>query len=128
MTESPPLLTTRHWLDEDGTVRGKVLPGANYRIEEAIRSIEIIENLGGGRPRGLLMDITEMRSMSREARAYFGEPSRARAVYAVALIVNSLLSRSIGNFILGFNRPVVPVRLFTDEAEAIAWLRSFHYL
>jgi hypothetical protein len=125
MTQDTLLLTTRHWLDDDGTIRGKVQPGANYRIEEAVRSMEIIERLGGGRPRGLLMDITEMRSMSREARAFFGEADRARAVYAVALIVNSLLSRSIGNFILGFNRPVVPVRLFTDEAEAVAWLRSF---
>ena len=125
MESTPPLFTTRHWVAEDGTIRGKVLPGANYRIEEAVRSMEIIERLGGGRPRALLMDITEMRSMTREARAFFGEPARAHAVYAVALIVNSLLSRAIGNFILGYHRPAVPVRLFTNESEAIAWLHSF---
>ena len=51
-------------------------------------------------------------------------PSR-RARVAIALLVGSPLSRVIGNFFVGLNRSTFPLRLFTSEEEAIAWLRTF---
>ena len=45
--------------------------------------------------------------------------------HAVALLVGSPLSRAIGNFYLGFNRPTVPTRIFNAEAAALEWLQTF---
>ena len=50
---------------------------------------------------------------------------RGRVSAAVALLIGSPMSRVIGNFYLGFNRPQTPTRLFTDTDEAEAWLRTF---
>jgi hypothetical protein len=35
------------------------------------------------------------------------------------------LSRALGNFFLGLNKPSMPTRLFDDQEQALAWLRGF---
>jgi hypothetical protein len=35
------------------------------------------------------------------------------------------VARAIGNFFMGLNKPLIPTRLFTSEAEALGWLREF---
>ncbi|MDH5682649.1 MAG: hypothetical protein OEZ36_13750 [Spirochaetota bacterium] len=37
---------------------------------------------------------------------------------------NSPISRVIGNFFLGLNRPLFPVKLFTEKNEASKWLAN----
>ena len=59
-----------------------------------------------------------------DARAYYSSDEAARQTCGVALIVGSAVSRVIGNFFIGLNKPPYPTRLFTDEAEAIAWLQK----
>ncbi len=46
-------------------------------------------------------------------------------VSAVALIVDTPLSRILGTFFLSVNKPPYPVRMFDDEESAVAWLRAF---
>jgi hypothetical protein len=41
------------------------------------------------------------------------------------LIVDTPLSRTLGTFFLRVNKPPFPVRLFDNEASAVAWLRAF---
>jgi hypothetical protein len=45
-------------------------------------------------------------------------------VSAVALIVDTPLSRVLGNFFLAVNKPLYPTRLFDNEASALAWLQE----
>ena len=42
-----------------------------------------------------------------------------------ALVVGSPVSRVIGNFFVGLNRPKYPLRLFDDQEFATAWLLGF---
>jgi hypothetical protein len=44
---------------------------------------------------------------------------------AAALLIGSPLTRAIGNFFMGLNKPLIPTRLFTSETEALAWLKGF---
>ena len=44
---------------------------------------------------------------------------------AVALVVDTPVSRVLGNFYLGLSKPHIPSRLFNDEAEALDWLKRF---
>lgn len=55
-------------------------------------------------------------------RVYYAGPATAEIFTAAALPVESMLSRAIANFFLGLNKPLIPTRLFNDEAEAVAWL------
>jgi hypothetical protein len=44
---------------------------------------------------------------------------------AVAIVVDTPLTRTMGNFFLAVNKPVAPTRLFEDEGSAVAWLSGF---
>lgn len=71
----------------------------------------------------VLADIRQAKSVSREARALFGEAADRYA--ALALLAGSLPTQVIANFFIGLNRPKVPTQMFTDEAKALTWLRQY---
>ncbi len=50
---------------------------------------------------------------------------RDDVVSAVAVIVGTPLSRMMGNLFIHVSRPRMPLRLFEDEASALAWLQEF---
>jgi hypothetical protein len=113
-------------LGDDGIVRTKMQPGVfELDIGDARDVIQAVGSLCGGVPRPALVDLRELRSMSRDCRRYFAGPETARVEAAVALLVISPVARAIGNFFMGLNKPLVPTRLFTSEADAVAWLREF---
>lgn len=67
----------------------------------------------------------DIKSMDREARRFFAGPECAKAESAAALVIGSPITKAIGNFFLGLNKPIIPTRLFTNEADAIVWLKTF---
>lgn len=71
-----------------------------------------------------ISDVRNLRSIDRAARAYCAGPVPVGVCLAVAVIVDSPLSRVIGNIFLGLNKPRVPLRLFSDVSEAEAWLKG----
>jgi hypothetical protein len=60
--------------------------------------------------------------MERAARE---ELATVKGVTSVAILIDSALSRLIGNVLLNFSKPVTPMRLFTSETEANQWLKGF---
>ena len=73
----------------------------------------------------MLVDLTHCKAISREARAYYAGEQAAKSGLAAALLIGSPLARAIGNFFMQINKPIFPARLFTSEAQALAWLKSF---
>lgn len=110
---------------DDRVFHARFLRHAEVTLEDARENTEAAATLTGGRRRPMLVDLREIRSQTSDARAHFAGPEGARVGLAVALLIASPVSRAVGNFFLGFNRPVMPTRLFTDEAAAIEWLLSF---
>jgi hypothetical protein len=117
--------TQRIRLGDDGIVRAELLPHIDVDRGDAVEAVEAIATIAGGRRRPVLVDIRRVRTMSREARMYFAGVETSHVESAAALLVASPLTRAIGNFFLGLNKPLFPTRLFTSEADAIAWLASF---
>lgn len=64
-------------------------------------------------------------SMDREARAFFSSPDGTKGVKAAAIIMDSVYTSILGNFMIEINRPPMPSRLFRSEEKAIAWLKKF---
>lgn len=125
MRDGEVKLRTGTFWKEDGVLWGECFEGAEEGVEDAKEQIVAQRKMIDGRPLPFLMDIRRVRSLSREARAYFAGAESAEVFRATALIVSSPLSRAIGNFFLGLNRAKMPTRLFTSVDEALAWLRSF---
>lgn len=112
------------WKGEDGIVRTKIKPGSDVSINEAKENSEAVNALFTGNKFPLMIDARGIRSMSREARNQFTTKGRETHARAFAIIIDSSLSKVIGNFFLGINRPAVPTRLFDNETEAKTWLRT----
>lgn len=109
----------------DGFVRGRFHEGAEVSADDARENLAVTARLAEGRRRPVLVDLRPVRSQSAEARAVFAGPEATAVSLAVALVTGSPLTRVLGNFFLGFNRPEVPTRLFKTVAEAEAWLATF---
>ena len=71
------------------------------------------------------IDMTAISEISKEARDYFANERTASIQRATALLISSPVSRVIGNFFMGLNKPISPTRLFTDPREAIKWLQTY---
>ena len=56
---------------------------------------------------------------------YYANERTASIQRATALLIDSPVSRVIANFFMGLNRPLSPTQMFTDETEAMRWLRTF---
>lgn len=77
-----------------------------------------------GLPCPVLLVITGVASLSREARAVL---SRSRSASAIAVLGGSAVDRVLANFLLGGEPPPCPIRYFGDEESAVGWLNGGNY-
>lgn len=69
----------------------------------------------------VLMDVTDVASVSRAARAVFSDVG---TVAAWALLGRTPVDRILAHFILGGDFKSAPARYFTSEPEALDWLKE----
>lgn len=112
------------WQGKDGVVRTKVKSGADVTLKEAQENSAAVNSFYYGEKFPLLIDARGIRSMTREARSQFSLKGRDSGAKAFAIIIDSSISKVVGNFFMGINKPEVPARLFTDETEALKWLKQ----
>lgn len=80
------------------------------------------DRLGVVSPTALLADIRRLRGVSLGVRVNMSSERAGRYLARVALVADSPLTRTIGNFFMRLNRPPFPVRIFDAEDEALRWL------
>lgn len=81
--------------------------------------------LSEGKPFCVLLDTSKgYFNVSPEANKLMADKEFSKDRLAAAFVVRSLASRLAGNFFLRL-KPGSPTRLFTNEAEALRWLRKF---
>ncbi len=113
------------WMGKDGIARTVVKSNMEVGLKEAKENTEAVNAIYKGKQFPLLIDSRNIKSISKEARDHFSLRNRESVVNAFAIIIYSPLSRIIGNFFMGLNKPRVPARLFTNEEEALAWLKKY---
>lgn len=118
-------LTCFHtWMGEDGIVRTKVKIGSEVSVESAKENSDAVNGMYLGNKFPLMIDSRGIKSMTREARNQFSTKGRETHTKAFAIIIDSSLSKVVGNFFMGINKPAVPTRLFDNEIEAEKWLKT----
>lgn len=113
------------WMGKDGIVRSVVKKNAEVTLADAKENTVAVETFYYGKKYPLIIDARGVKSISKEARDHFSLRGRESVVNAFAIIISSPLSRIIGNFFMGLNKPTVPMRLFENEKDAIKWLKPF---
>lgn len=125
---SPPqhaVCTRTCYLWYDRFLYGRFHDAIDVNGDDARENLRVSLELVGGASAPVLIDLRPIRSQTSEARAVFAGPDATVFTKACALVIANPLSRVLGNFYLGFNRPQSPTRLFNSIADAEAWLTTF---
>src|SRR6186713_2919832 len=109
------------WLAE--TVLGIHIKGpCSIDTDDTEEIFTAFDRLGVLAPTALLADIRTLRGVSLGVRTHMSSERAGRYLARVALVADSPLTRTIGNFFMRLNRPPFPVRIFDGEDEALRWL------
>lgn len=109
------------WDDENQIARVDWAPGAFCDLTTAEQIDREVQALDRGKVR-LLVDLRPDAAVDRAARHFF---INLHAHYvAVGMLAGSPATRMLANFFVGLKRGPIPVRLFTEEADAVEWTRS----
>lgn len=111
-------------LREDQIVQIDCEPDTIMTLEDGKFSTEKVGEIVKNQPLPLLCDLTNVVKMTQECRQHFAGKAHAKVFTKCALIVNSPISKIIGNFFLGANKPIRPTRLFTSIEDGISWLKK----
>lgn len=117
--------TKKIFKDSSGIVNCIVLKDVYMDLEDGEENIEVIKQFGDGKLVPVLVDIRESFEITKACRNYYGGSYSSTVMSAVALIIDSPLSRLLGNFMLGLNKPLFPLKLFKNKTEAKKWLKTF---
>jgi len=112
-------------LYDNGVMHQVYHSGIELDMDDTRKEMEIYnrEYCTGG-PRPILVDLTRIRSVSKESRSIYASQDTARIFSRATLLVGNPVSRIMGNFYLGINKSAMPVRMFTDPDEAMGWLEK----
>ncbi len=110
---------------EDGIFRHIISAGMELTLEDIKEGFAAHAHLTGGKKTPFLVDMRKAKFIKREARTYIASEEAANQISAAAVVTGSPISRVLGIFFLGPNRPHYPVKLFISEKKAIEWLKNF---
>lgn len=105
----------------DGVVVVTLPAGDVITEDHALQTRNDLLHLTGGNTVPVLLNLTGVCSISREARSIY---SNATTVAAYALLGETPVDRVIAHFLLGTEPPSCPSHFFTSEADALAWLKG----
>ena len=110
----------------DGIARVVHRATEKLRLEHAEELTEALGSVTGGRRAPVLADIRKIgtRAADRETRRHLASAEGARYTVALAVLVNSNMTRLMANFFFRFNAPPYAMRVFIDEKEALKWLEE----
>ncbi|HLP13020.1 MAG TPA: STAS/SEC14 domain-containing protein [Flavobacteriales bacterium] len=113
--------TSTMWFDENGFLCSISKNYSPSSYEENLYWFEALRKLANGKKLCVLVDINEA-SRLQQKDAEFVTKNLHEIIKAQAMISNSYTTRFISNLVLGFKPPKFPMRMFTNEIDARAWL------
>ncbi|RYD81018.1 MAG: hypothetical protein EOP53_07195 [Sphingobacteriales bacterium] len=72
----------------------------------------------------VITDLSNVKSVTKEARDYFSLPQFSEHVMAAAFIAPTFLHKLMYTFFLTFNKPVVPTAFFYNLQDATNWIEK----
>jgi hypothetical protein len=112
-------------LSQDGFVLVTILAEVTQSLADANDNISAAEAAAAGRRRPILVDIRKATPLSPETRRLYSGKRLTEAFTALALLVEpNPVGRLLGNVYFRIAKPEIPIKLFDQEAAAVAWLKE----
>jgi len=96
-------------------------------IDERVAEIIVRDRIkfSKGKPYRMLMDISNLKYITREGREYLASEIGIKNIIAGAYVATSQNEKLLWNMFLNINRPATPSQIFEDKKEALKWLELF---
>jgi hypothetical protein len=110
----------KFWFEND-ILFSKFQKDTELNLDSIKQAIEMREKISGEQKQYWLYDITNLKTVTKEARDYaakYGEDF----ICANAVLVNSYITKFMFNSYLKLNKPDFPFLFFTKKEKAIEWL------
>lgn len=106
-------------------LRINVLGNEEISVDDVILIAEMCREIGGGEVLPLLINADEYTLPSAEARKFIAQKDSNPYAKAEAYVVKDLSQKIVGNFYLKVDKPARPTKIFSNEQEALEWLKQF---
>ncbi len=112
----------RYWFDDNGFLVS-LSKHTTRTVDNITTNVALIKNITKNKPVPLLIYLTNSPVPDKRTRQFSAE--QVPKIYsAMAMVANSGLSKLIMNMVFGFKKPPIPMRSFTNQKEAIDWLKQ----
>ena len=108
----------------EGIIRLQLNDRADIEVHHIDEIYKANQRLSEGSKYSLLVIIGKYTNVSPEARELAANKELSKNRTSLAFVTDSLAHKLVVNFFIKFNRPSTPTKLFTDEEEAIRWLKG----
>lgn len=112
-------------LDSLGILHIKVLEGAVINKEDAANNFFVARSITGSAPFLKLVDVRNKFTILKDTKDVIWHENNGDNPMAKAILISSGVEKYIRNFLLSLINVRFPLKIFTSEHEAIAWLVSF---
>lgn len=118
--------TTSYWTTgNEDIVFFKYAPKLEIDIDVAKEIVESRLHYTRGRSVYTLIDFSNVKSVTKEARDYMNSPEGGlKGILGGAFLSNSVVATLFVNLYLKISSPSVPAKFFTTERDAMWWLRK----
>lgn len=103
----------------EGIVRITLKPGARMTAQDGAFARDTLLALTEGAPSLVMLRITGVGSVSREAISFY---SGASTIHAFAIVGATPVDRVIAHALRGLPQPPCPTQFFTSTQDALEWL------
>ncbi len=113
-------------LTEDGIVEIRHKSGLTQTLETLNQQYKATRSLAGDSlPVPVMIVIGEMKGQTGEVRQALARGEELVQIYsAAALVFRTAIARVMASLFTGLYQPGIPVRAFSEEDAAMAWLRD----
>lgn len=106
---------------ENGILMSKFEKGTELNLINIKETIRLREEISKGQKQYWLYDLRNVKNMPKEARDY-ADQNGQNYLHAVAVLVNSHITKFIFNSYLKLKSPIMPFHVFADSEKAMSWL------
>ncbi|MCW3085283.1 MAG: hypothetical protein JWP12_2649 [Bacteroidetes bacterium] len=94
-------------------------------LDDAKNMMDTFRKLNNGTRHALIVIYQENNMFSKEVREYIAQKEISDEILlADALVIKGLALKILGNAYLKINKPTRPTALFTNQEDALKWLRK----
>jgi hypothetical protein len=105
------------------TIFGIYSPKLEIDINIAKELIDNRLDFTQGKPVFALIDFTNVKSVTKEARDYMNDPvAGLKGLLGGAFLSNNVVATLFVNLYLKVSHPTIPAKFFTSKTDAINWL------